>query len=89
MRGLPQRIYCDTAQAVVNPLCRSSGNQLRTFLTADIAVAHVRSELSGDARAPGQTFPYRKTILFTKQQGIWRIRALHNTRLLDPEPSPR
>jgi hypothetical protein len=21
---LPQRIYCDTAQAVVNPLCRSS-----------------------------------------------------------------
>ena len=46
-----------------------------TFLAADIAVAHVRSELSGDARAPGQTFPYRKTILFTKQQGIWRIRA--------------
>ena len=60
-----------------------------TFLTADVAVAHVRSELSGDERAPGQTIPYRKTILFTKQHGVWRIRALHNTRLLDPEPSPR
>ena len=56
-----------------------------TFITPDIALAHVRSELSGDERAPGQTFPYRKTILFTKQKGVWRIRALHNTRLLDAE----
>lgn len=31
-----------------------------------------------------QTFTYRKTILFTKQKNVWRIRALHNTRLLDP-----
>lgn len=52
-----------------------------TFLTPDIALAHVRSELSGDARAPGETFSYRKTILFTKKDGAWRIRALHNTRL--------
>jgi uncharacterized protein (TIGR02246 family) len=56
-----------------------------TFITPDIAIAHVRSELSGDERAPGQTFPYRKTILFTKQKDVWRIRALHNTRLLDGE----
>ncbi len=56
-----------------------------TFITPDIAIAHVRSELSGDERAPGQTFPYRKTILFSKQKGLWRIRALHNTRLLDVE----
>jgi uncharacterized protein (TIGR02246 family) len=56
-----------------------------TFIAPDIAIAHVRSELSGDERAPGQTFPYRKTILFTKQQDVWRIRALHNTRLLDLE----
>jgi uncharacterized protein (TIGR02246 family) len=56
-----------------------------TFITADIAIAHVRSELSGDERAPGQTFLYRKTIVFTKQKDRWRIRALHNTRLLDPE----
>jgi uncharacterized protein (TIGR02246 family) len=60
-----------------------------TFIAPDIALAHVRSELSGDERAPGQTFPYRKTILFTKQKGVWRIRALHNTRLLDVErPQP-
>lgn len=52
-----------------------------TFLTPDIALAHARSELSGDERAPGQTFQYRKTILFTKQNAVWRIRALHNTRL--------
>lgn len=56
-----------------------------TFLAPNMALAHVRSELSGDERVPGQTFPYRKTILFTKQKGVWRIRALHNTRLLDAE----
>jgi uncharacterized protein (TIGR02246 family) len=56
-----------------------------TFITPDVALAHVRSELSGDERAPGQAFPYRKTIMFTKQQGAWRIRALHNTRMLDAD----
>jgi uncharacterized protein (TIGR02246 family) len=56
-----------------------------TFITPEIALAHVRSELSGDERAPGKSFPYRKTILFTKQNGKWRIRALHNTRLIDAE----
>jgi hypothetical protein len=56
-----------------------------TFLSPDIALAHVRSELSGDERAPGRTFPYRKTILFTRQNGVWGIRALHNTRLLGVE----
>ncbi len=56
-----------------------------TFITPDIALAHVRSELSGDERAEGKTFPYRKTILFTKQNGVWRIRALHNTRMIDVE----
>jgi hypothetical protein len=49
------------------------------------ALAHVRSELSGDERTPGRTFPYRKTILFTRQNGVWGIRALHNTRLLGVE----
>ena len=52
------------------------------FLTPEIAVAHVRSELTGDERSPGQTFQYRKTIVFTKKNGDWRIRALHNTRIL-------
>jgi uncharacterized protein (TIGR02246 family) len=56
-----------------------------TFIGPETALAHVRSELSGDERAPGQTYTYRKTIVFTKQKGVWRIRALHNTRLLDAE----
>lgn len=59
------------------------------FITPDIAIAHVRSELSEDERAPGETFPYRKTVVFTKKKDVWRIRALHNTRLLDVErPQP-
>ena len=56
------------------------------FLDADSALAHVRSEMTGDERSPGQTFRYRKTILFTRKNGVWRIRALHNTRILDPDP---
>lgn len=52
-----------------------------TFLTPTVALAHVRSEMSGDERSPGETFQYRKTILFTKKNEMWRIRALHNTRI--------
>lgn len=52
-----------------------------TFLAPDIALAHVRSELTGDERAPGETFQYRKSALFTRKAGAWRIRALHNTRI--------
>ncbi|HJY08320.1 MAG TPA: SgcJ/EcaC family oxidoreductase [Bryobacteraceae bacterium] len=52
-----------------------------TFLAPDIALAHVRSELTGDERAPGETFQYRKSALFTRKAGSWRIRALHNTRI--------
>ena len=55
------------------------------FLAPDMVLVHARSELTGDERSPGQTFKYRKTILFTKKNGLWRIRALHNTRLLEPE----
>ncbi len=52
-----------------------------TFLSPDIALAHVRSELTGDERSPGVTFQYRKSALFTRKAGVWRIRALHNTRI--------
>lgn len=52
-----------------------------TFLTPTVALAHVRSELTGDERSPGETFQYRKTILFTRKGEVWRIRALHNTRI--------
>jgi uncharacterized protein (TIGR02246 family) len=54
-----------------------------TFLTPEIALAHVRSEMTGDERSPGQTFQYRKTFVFTKKNGLWRVRALHNTRIPD------
>jgi hypothetical protein len=47
----------------------------------DIALAHVRSELTGDERSPGETFEYRKSALFTRKAGSWRIRGLHNTRI--------
>jgi uncharacterized protein (TIGR02246 family) len=53
------------------------------FLTPEIVLAHVRSELSGDERTPGEIHPYRKTFVFTKKSGKWGVRALHNTRLLD------
>ena len=52
-----------------------------TFLAPDIVLVHARGELSGDERALGVTFRYRKTIIVTKREGAWRIRALHNTRL--------
>jgi uncharacterized protein (TIGR02246 family) len=52
-----------------------------TFLTPEIALAHVRSEMTGDERSPGETFQYRKTFVFTKKSGVWRVRALHNTRI--------
>lgn len=52
-----------------------------TALGPDIVLVHARGELSGDERAPGQVFQYRKTIVITRQGAVWRIRALHNTRL--------
>lgn len=53
------------------------------FLTPEIVLAHVRSELSGDERRPAEIHAYRKTFVFTKKNGRWGVRALHNTRLLD------
>ena len=52
-----------------------------TFITPEIAIAHGRTEFSGDERSPGKVFQYRKTAVFTKRDGVWRIRAVHNTRL--------
>ena len=51
------------------------------FLAPGVVLVHARGELSGDERAPDKTFRYRKTIVVTKRDGVWRIRALHNTRL--------
>ncbi|RFM31112.1 SgcJ/EcaC family oxidoreductase [Chitinophaga silvisoli] len=54
-----------------------------TFLKPDVAIAHVRTGLSGDSRYPGQTFEFRRMIILTKQQGKWLIKAGQNAKL-DP-----
>jgi uncharacterized protein (TIGR02246 family) len=52
-----------------------------TLLKPDVAIVHVRTDLSGDERYPGQTFRFRRTILFTIRDGSWRILAGQNARL--------
>ena len=52
-----------------------------TFLKPDVALVHVRTDLSGDERYPGQTFRFRRTILITNKEGGWRISAGQNAKL--------
>lgn len=52
-----------------------------TFLTPVVAVTHDRNNMTGDERSPGQLLRYRKTMVWTKRNGVWRISAGHNTRL--------
>lgn len=52
-----------------------------TFLKPDIAIAHVRTGLSGDSRYPGQTFEFRRTIVMIKKEGKWLILAGQNAKL--------
>ena len=49
----------------------------------DMALVHVRADLSGDDRYPGQTFRFRRTILLTNKDGGWRILAGQNAKLND------
>src|SRR6478609_7999600 len=49
-----------------------------TFIKPDVAIAHVRTGLTGDERYPGQTFEHRRTIILTKREGVWRILAGQN-----------
>lgn len=49
----------------------------------DMALVHVRTDLSGDDRYPGQTFRFRRTILLTNKDGGWRILAGQNAKLND------
>ena len=51
------------------------------FIKPDVAIAHVRTGLSGDERYPGQTFEHRRTIILTKREGVWRILAGQNAKL--------
>ncbi|MCR8557852.1 SgcJ/EcaC family oxidoreductase [Mucilaginibacter sp. BJC16-A38] len=51
------------------------------YLKPDVAVVHVRTGLTDDARYPGQTFEFRRMIVVTKQNGVWLIRAGQNAKL--------
>jgi len=52
-----------------------------TFIKSDVAVSHVRIDLTGDERHPGQTMRFRRTIIMTKRDGVWRILAGQNAKL--------
>jgi uncharacterized protein (TIGR02246 family) len=51
------------------------------YLKPDVAVAHVRTGLTDDARYPGETFEFRRTIVLAKTGGIWLIKAGQNAKL--------
>lgn len=53
-----------------------------TFLTPDVAVAHVLNELSGVLDARGELVaPHHELSIrvFVKVDGVWRVAAFHNT----------
>ena len=54
-----------------------------TFIKPDVAISHVRTGLTGDARYPGQTFEFRRTIILTRHDSAWLILAGQNAKLND------
>jgi uncharacterized protein (TIGR02246 family) len=52
-----------------------------SYLSPDLAIAHVRTELDGDERFPGQTFEFRRMIVLTKRDGTWKVLAGQNAKL--------
>jgi len=53
------------------------------FLSPTVAYLRVRSDMEGDARSPGQTFRYRRTMILSERNGAWLIIKGHNTRIAD------
>lgn len=51
------------------------------LLCDDVIIAHVRSELLGDDRAPGQARTARMTLVLEQRGGQWKIVAAQNTNL--------
>jgi uncharacterized protein (TIGR02246 family) len=52
------------------------------FVRPDIALAHVKNELSGLIGPDGQTSPPHQELsvrVFVKNEGAWRITVFHNT----------
>ena len=81
-----QEIY-EGHRAVHESYYRSSHATVRGieslyFLAPDVAYVRVRSDMEGDARYPGQTFRYRRTMILSKRDGRWLIIRGHNTRIV-------
>jgi uncharacterized protein (TIGR02246 family) len=53
-------------------------------LAPGVIVAHVRTELDGDERVPGQTRHSVVTFVIERRGGRWRFIAAHNTFVLPP-----
>ena len=51
-------------------------------LVPGVILAHVASELEGDARAPGQTTRHLATYVIEQRAGSWKFTAAHNTRIV-------
>jgi uncharacterized protein (TIGR02246 family) len=49
-----------------------------------LIVAHARTELDGDDRAPGQTRSSFMTFVIERRAGLWRFIAAHNTNVPPP-----
>ena len=52
-----------------------------SYAHPDIAIAHIRTGLTGDQRFPGQTFEFRRTLVLIKRTGTWKILAGQNAKL--------
>ena len=59
------------------------GIEALDFLSPTVAYLRVRSNMVGDERSPGQMFRYRRTMILTRRDGVWRIARGHNTRIAD------
>jgi hypothetical protein len=50
----------------------------------NLIIAHVRSELQGDDRVPGQVRRTLMTLVIEQCGGQWKIIAAHNTNIAAP-----
>ena len=51
-------------------------------LGPDVIIAHLRSDLRGDDRMPGQVRSTLATLVIERRGAIWKILAAHNTNVL-------
>jgi uncharacterized protein (TIGR02246 family) len=51
-------------------------------LAPQVILAHVRTDVAGDERVPGQTQQSLATFVIEQRDGLWRFAAAHNTHVL-------